>query len=48
MFIDSGDEIYPKIECLLFKYGAYSKVMKNWLPLVLSPAFAILKIPGLS
>ena len=45
--IDSLDIIYPKTECLLSKYGAYSKVMKNWLPFVFGPELAILKIPGL-
>src|SRR5205814_5302953 len=38
----------PKTPCLPFRCGVGPKVMKNWEPLVLGPAFAIDRIPGWS
>ena len=36
----------PKIVCPPARCGVGATVMKNWLPLVFHPAFAIAKMPG--
>lgn len=38
----------PKTVCLLSSQGVGTVVMKNWLPLVLGPALAILRVKGRS
>jgi len=38
----------PKTVCLLSNQGVGTVVMKNWLPLVLGPALAILRVKGRS
>ena len=37
----------PKTTCLLSRCGAGPQVMKNWLPFVFGPAFAMLRSPAL-
>ena len=36
----------PKTTCLLSRCGAGPQVMKNWLPFVFGPAFAMLSKPA--
>ena len=38
----------PKTQCLPSSHGVSTVVMKNWLPLVLGPALAMLSRPGFS
>ena len=40
--------ISPNTECLLSSHGVGTSVMKNWLPLLFGPEFAIDRIPSLS
>ena len=37
---------FPNTACLSLSHGVFTCVMKNWLPLVPGPAFAMLRTPG--
>merc|ERR1712118_426881 len=44
--IEASSRTSPKTTCLLSSHAVFAVVMKNWLPLVFGPAFAIDNCPG--
>merc|ERR1719460_1770095 len=44
--IEASSRTSPNTTCLLSSHAVFAVVMKNWLPLVFGPAFAIESCPG--